>query len=104
MCPRLEGLAGCWGSVGSAMGKQGESLGQRVVRGTISPTHIIRMSGLIFWASDAPHFLLMVQKCKVHPSSGTDTQVRCKLWADWAQVEEGQGGPEHSLVLLARNG
>lgn len=66
------------------MGRQDEPLGQGVVRGfvcRVSPTHIIRMSGLIFWARFAPHFLLMVQKCEVHPSSAQtpESGVTCGL-------------------------
>lgn len=78
-CPGLEGLAGYWGSVGSAMDRQGETLGQEVVKGTVSPTHIIRMSGLIFWVRDAPHFLLTIQKSTHHQALTSESGVTCGL-------------------------
>lgn len=68
MCPKCEGLVECWGSAGSAMDGQAEPLGQGVVKGAVSPNHIIRMSGFVFQVRDAPHSFLTIKKCRVHPS------------------------------------
>lgn len=80
VCHGLEGLAGCWGSARLAMGRQGEPLGQGVVRGSDSPTHIIRMSGLIFWARGAPHFLRFKNAGSTpHQAQTPESGVTCGL-------------------------
>lgn len=53
-CPGLEGLVESWDSAGSAMGREAEPLAQVLVKGAVSPTYIIRVSGFIFKARDAP--------------------------------------------------
>lgn len=69
-----------WQDVGVLPGWQGEPLGQGVVRGSVSPTHIIRMSGFIFWARDAPHILRFKNEGSTpHQAQAPESGVTCGL-------------------------